>query len=65
LPEHLPRLTFAELLDWWWAEYGSKRRGYDFGFLRKRLLPSLGKFALAEVNAARIEGALQIHADEL
>ena len=61
----MPRLTFAELLDWWWAEYGSKRRGYDFGFLRKRLLPSLGKFALAEVNAARIEGALQIHADEL
>jgi len=65
LPEDLPRFTFAELFDWWWQEYGSKRRGYDLGFLRKRLLPSLGKLSLAEVTAARLEGTLQSHADEL
>ncbi len=33
--------------------------------LQKRLLPSLGKLALAEVTAAGLEGTLQSHADEL
>ena len=54
--EDLPHFTFSELFDWWWKEYGSKRRGYDLGFLRKRLLPSLGKRALAEVTPARLLG---------
>ncbi len=65
IPEDLPRLTFSELLDWWWREYGSKRRGYDLGFLKKRLLPSLGRLALASVTPARLEGTLQSHTDEL
>jgi integrase len=65
VPEDLPRFTFSELFDWWWQEYGSKRRGYDLRFFRKRLLPSLGKLSLAEVTAARLEGTLQNHADEL
>ncbi len=65
LPEDSPRLTFAELLDWWWSEYGSKLRGYDLGFFQKRLLPRLGKLALAEVTPARLEGTLQSQADEL
>ena len=63
--EDLPHFTFSELFDWWWKEYGSKRRGYDLGFLRKRLLPSLGKRALGEVTPARLEEALQRMADEL
>ncbi len=65
LPEDLPRLTFGELLEWWWTEYGSKRRGYDLGLLQKRLSPRLGKLALAAVSPSRLEATLQSHADEL
>jgi len=35
------------------------------GFLKKRLLPSLGRLALVNVTPARLEGRLQSHADEL
>ncbi len=65
LPDDLPHLTFAELLEWWWSEYGSKPRGYELGFLQKRLLPCLGKLALAAVSPARLEAMLQSQADEL
>jgi integrase len=65
VPDDLPRLTFSELLDWWWSEYGSKRRGYELSFLHKRLLPSLGRLALVAVSPARLEAMLQSHVDEL
>src|SRR5437764_1175251 len=54
-----PTMTFAHLYDWWWTEYGSKRRGIKNGsidaFNRKRLLPLLGQLAAREVTAAKIE----------
>ena len=65
LIEDAPQLTFAQLFEWWWEEYGSRLRGDNEPFARKRLLPTLGKFALVEVTAARIEGALQGMSDEL
>jgi len=55
LIEDAPQLTFAQLFEWWWEEYGSRLRGDNEPFARKRLLPTLGKFALVEVTAARIE----------
>src|SRR5215212_1807050 len=64
-----PTMTFAQLYDWWWTEYGSKRRGIKNGsidaFNRKRFLPLLGPPATREVTAAKIEEMLQGHADEL
>jgi integrase len=65
LIEDAPQLTFAQLFEWWWKEYGSRLRGDNEPFARKRLLPALGGFALVEVTAARIEGALQGMSDEL
>ena len=58
-------MTFAQLFEWWWKEYGSRHRGDNEAFARKRLLPPLAKLALVEVTAARIEGALQAFSDEL
>jgi integrase len=63
--EDAPQMTFAQLFEWWWTEYGSRLRGDNESFARKRLLPTLGDFALVEVTAARIEGALQGMSDEL
>lgn len=64
-----PAMTFSQLYDWWWAEYGSKRRGIKNAsidaFNRKRLLPSLGPLAIREVTAAKIEETLQGHAGDL
>jgi len=37
-----PQMTFAELFEWWWKEYGSRLRGDNEPFARKRLLPALG-----------------------
>ncbi len=58
-------MTFAELFEWWWVEYGSKLRGDSEGFLRKRLLPTLGRLPIVEVTAAKIEGVLQAMVLEL
>jgi len=65
LAEDAPRMTFAELFEWWWKEYGSRLRGDNEAFARKRLLLLLGGLAVAEVTAAKIEGALQGLSDEL
>src|SRR5258708_16514571 len=65
LAEHSPQMTFAELFEWWWKEYGTRLRGDNEAFARKRLLPALGNFALVEVTAAKIEGALQGMSDAL
>lgn len=59
LPVDGPAMTFKELLTWWSAEYGSKRRSDPDSFARKHLLPSLGRLALVEVPSARIEATLQ------
>jgi len=47
-----PQMTFAELFEWWWKEYGSRQRSDHESFLRKRLLPGLGKLAVVEVTTA-------------
>jgi integrase len=65
LPSQRPALTFGELFEWWWKEYGARQRGDTGSFLRKRLMPILGGLALPEVNAPRIEGLLQSHSAEL
>src|SRR5260370_3849710 len=65
LAEDAPQMTFTELFEWWWKEYGTRLRGDNEAFARKRLLPALGNFALVEVTAAKIEGALQGMSDEL
>jgi len=31
-------MTFAQLFEWWWKEYGSRLRGENEPFARKRLL---------------------------
>ena len=65
LIEDAPQMTFAQLFEWWWNEYGARLRGDNEAFARKRLLPALGSLALVEVTAAKIEGALQGFSDEL
>ena len=69
LPTTGPVMTFGQLYDWWWAEYGSKRRGLKNdtidAFNRKRLLPILGPLAVREVTSAKIEEMLQSHVEEL
>src|SRR5260370_6398450 len=65
LAEDAPQMTFTELFEWWWKEYGTRLRGDNEAFARKRLLPALGNFALVEVTAAKIEGALQGFSDDL
>ena len=69
LPTTGPAMTFEQLYDWWWGEYGSKRRGLKNdsidAFNRKRLLPILGSLAVREVTPAKIEEMLQSHVQEL
>jgi integrase len=59
-------LTFAELIDLWWDEYGSNRRSKTVKpFADKHLRAPLGKLLLAEVTPARIESLLNTKAAEL
>ncbi|HTP51685.1 MAG TPA: hypothetical protein VMK42_13385 [Anaeromyxobacteraceae bacterium] len=52
--EPLPngRLTFGELLDWWWARYGSARRGYPNSKFLPFLLKHVGELRDFEINPA-------------
>ncbi len=65
LAQDAPQMTFAELFEWWWKEYGTRLHGDNEAFARKRLLLPLGGLAVVEVTAAKIEGALQGLSDEL
>jgi excisionase family DNA binding protein len=54
-----PKMTFSELVEWWWAEYGIRLRGRSGrGFIDKHLLPELGGLLLTEVTPPRIEGLM-------
>ena len=54
-------LTFGELLDWWWARYGSARRGY----MNARVLPFLEKH-LGELRDQELKaGTAGLFADRL
>ena len=65
MAEDAPQMTFAQLFEWWWKEYGTRLRGDNEAFARKRLLLPLGGLAMVEVTAAKIEGALQALSDDL
>jgi len=66
LPSDGPDLTFAELLDWWWDEYGHRLRARDLKrFADKHLRSTLGTFNLRGVTAPEIEALLQKKADDL
>lgn len=65
LAEDAPQMTFAQLFEWWWKEYGTRLRGDNEAFARKRLLLPLGGLAVVEVTAAKIEGALQALSGDL
>jgi integrase len=59
LPSEAPSLTFGQLLDWWWKDYGSKLRSPSVRlFAEKHLRQELGQLPLIEVTAAKIEGLL-------
>jgi excisionase family DNA binding protein len=54
-----PKMTFAELVTWWWDEYGSRlRSGTILGTINKHLVPELGTLLLTEVTPPRVEGLL-------
>ena len=56
LPGDGPRMTFGELLDLWWKDYGSKLRSTALlPSINKHLRTPLGALPLREVTAARIE----------
>src|SRR3954469_6643100 len=60
MPVAGPPITFAELLDWWWEEYGQRLRSRDLrSFVDKHLRASLGKLTLREVTTSQLEGMLQ------
>jgi integrase len=53
------RLTFAELVGWWWRDYGSRLRSRTIkGFVDKHLLPTLGPLTAQEVSPPRVEELL-------
>lgn len=59
-------MTFAELLGWYWSEFGAQLRSQSARFSEaKHLRPSLGHLQLSEVTAARIDSALCERAGEL
>jgi integrase len=54
-----PKMTFAELVKWWWDEYGSRLRSATIlGTINKHLVPDLGTLLLTEVTPPRVEGLL-------
>ena len=65
LDEENKPMTFGELYTWWMKEYGSKLRGANDGFFRKRLVSKLERLPLQEVTSARIEGIMQSQSEEL
>src|SRR5260370_36723292 len=49
LPTQNPKLTFAELVGWWWNEYGSRLRSPTVkGFVDNHLIPTLGPLTVQE-----------------
>lgn len=61
VPGDGPAMTFGELYDWWWTDYGSKRRGRrndDNDVWNRRHLAPLWPRALREVGP-ELEGVLQ------
>ena len=60
------QLSFAELLTWWWDEYGKKLKSPTTeGVVKKHLYPSLGALPLTDVTPGRIESMLNRKAEAL
>jgi integrase len=60
------KMTFGELVDWWWEGYGRKLRSQTvMAFIKKHLLPVLGSLPLIEVTSSRLEELLNNKDDEL
>src|SRR5262249_1015296 len=58
-PRTPTELTFGELLDWYWENFGSQLRSKGTRqSVERHLRPALGHRMLAEVNAAFVDEAL-------
>src|SRR4051794_14808179 len=52
-------MSFGELIDWWWREYGARLRSKGTkAFIEKHLRRELGPLSLQEITSARIETLL-------
>ena len=66
LPSAALKMTFGELMDWWWEQKGKTLRSNAPRYLiRKHLRPTLGPLPLREVTAARIQRLLADKSKEL
>src|SRR5712692_5601865 len=60
LPGKDQSLTFGELMDWWWQEFGRRLRSQTIRpFAEKHFRASLGPLPLTSVTAAKIESVLR------
>lgn len=59
-------MTFGQLIDWWWDEYGHRYRSKTVKpFVEKHLRAPLGDKLLDDVSSSDIEGLLNAKADDL
>src|SRR6266849_5558800 len=60
LPGKDQSLTFGELMDWWWQQFGRRLRSQTIRpFAEKHFRASLGPLPLTSVTAAKIESVLR------
>ncbi len=60
LPGKEQSMTFGELMDWWWQEFGRRLRSHTIrSFAEKHFRASLGPLPLTSVTAAKIESVLR------
>jgi integrase len=60
------RVTFGQVMDLWWAEYGQKLRSPTIHlFSEKHFRKTLGQMALHDVTSGRLETLLAAKLDEL
>ncbi len=53
-------VTFGELMDWWWQDFGRRLRSHTIrSFAEKHFRTSLGPLPLKSVTAAKIESVLR------
>src|SRR5215471_18730270 len=60
LPGDEQSMTFGELMDWWWQEFGRRLRSHSIrSFAEKHFRASLGPLPLRNVTAAKIDSVLR------
>jgi len=64
LPAEVQSMTFGELMDWWWQDFGRRLRSHTIrSFAEKHFRASLGPLPLTNVTAAKIESVLRKRED--